>query len=108
MVAEFDRRRRALVEGLNKIPGISCRMPGGAFYAFPNIKGVLGKRGPTGPIHSPTDLANYLLKDAQIAVVPGEPFGSGEHVRLSYATSMEMITRGLKRLEVALQKLTNN
>ena len=106
MVAEFDRRRRAIVEGLNKIPGISCRMPGGAFYAFPNIKGVLGKRGPTGPINSPTDLATYLLKDAQIAVVPGEPFGSGEHVRLSYATSMEMITRGLDRLGLALKKLT--
>ena len=106
MVAEFDRRRRAIVEGLNKIPGISCRMPGGAFYAFPNIKGVLGRLGPTGPIHSPTDLATYLLKDAQIAVVPGEPFGSREHIRLSYATSMEMITRGLERLGSALKKLT--
>jgi aspartate aminotransferase len=106
MVAEFDRRRRTIIEGLNKIPGISCRMPGGAFYAFPNIKGVLGKRGPAGPINSPTDLATYLLKDAQIAVVPGEPFGSQEHIRLSYATSMEMITRGLDRLGLALKKLT--
>lgn len=106
MVAEFDRRRRAIVEGLNKIPGVSCRMPGGAFYAFPNIKGVLGKRGPTGSINSPTDLATYLLKDAHIAAVPGEPFGSQEHIRLSYATSMEMITRGLDRLGLALKKLT--
>jgi aspartate aminotransferase len=106
MVAEFDRRRRTIIEGLNKIPGISCRMPGGAFYAFPNIKGVLGKRGPAGPINTPTDLATYLLKDAQIAVVPGEPFGSQEHIRLSYATSMEMITRGLDRLGLALKKLT--
>lgn len=106
MVAEFDRRRRAIVEGLNKIPGVSCRMPGGAFYAFPNIKGVLGKRGPTGPINTPTDLATYLLKEAHIAVVPGEPFGSQEHIRLSYATSMEMITRGLDRLGLALKKLT--
>ena len=106
MVAEFDRRRRTIIEGLNKLPGISCRMPGGAFYAFPNIKGVLGKRGPTGPINTPTDLAMYLLKDAQIAVVPGEPFGSQEHIRLSYATSMEMITRGLDRLGLALKKLT--
>jgi len=106
MVAEFDRRRRVIVEGLNKIPGISCPMPGGAFYAFPNIKGVLGKRGPTGAINTPTDLATYLLKDAQIAVVPGEPFGSQEHIRLSYATSMEMITRGLDRLGAALKKLT--
>jgi aspartate aminotransferase len=106
MVAEFDRRRRAIVDGLNKIPGISCRMPGGAFYAFPNITGILGKRGPTGPINSPTELATYLLKDSHIAVVPGEPFGSQHHIRLSYATSMEMITRGLDRLGSALNKLT--
>lgn len=105
MVAEFDRRRRVIVEGLNKIPGVSCRMPGGAFYAFPNIKGVLGKRGPTGPINNPTDLATYLLKDAHIAVVPGEPFGSPDHIRLSYATSMETITRGIERLGTALKKL---
>jgi aspartate aminotransferase len=105
MVTEFDCRRRAIVEGLNTIPGISCSMPGGAFYAFPNIQGVLGKRGPTGPITSPTDLATYLLKDAHIAVVPGEPFGSQSHMRLSYATSMETIGRGLDRLRAALQKL---
>ena len=105
MVTEFDRRRRAIVEGLNTIPGISCSMPGGAFYAFPNIQGVLGKRGPTGPITSPTELATYLLKDAHIAVVPGEPFGSQSHMRLSYATSMETIGRGLDRLRAALQKL---
>ncbi|HET9846201.1 MAG TPA: pyridoxal phosphate-dependent aminotransferase [Nitrospira sp.] len=105
MVTEFDRRRRAIVEGLNAIPGISCSMPSGAFYAFPNIQGVLGKRGPTGPITSPTDLATYLLKDAHIAVVPGEPFGSQSHMRLSYATSMETIGKGLDRLRAALQKL---
>jgi aspartate aminotransferase len=105
MVTEFDRRRRAIVEGLNTIPGLSCSMPAGAFYAFPNIQGVLGKRGPTGPITSPTDLATYLLKDAHIAVVPGEPFGSQSHMRLSYATSMETIGRGVDRLRAALQKL---
>jgi len=106
MVTEFDRRRRVIVEGLNNIPGISCRMPEGAFYAFPNISGVLGRRGPTGPINSPTDLAAYLLKQSHIAVVPGEPFGSQEHIRLSYATSMEMITKGLDRLRSALNTLT--
>ena len=105
MVAEFDRRRRAIVEGLNAIPGVSCSMPGGAFYAFPNIQGVLGKHGPTGPVNAPTDLASYLLKSAQIAVVPGEPFGSQSHIRLSYATSMDTITNGLKRLQGALEKL---
>jgi aspartate aminotransferase len=106
MVAEFDRRRRAIVEGLNTIPRISCSMPGGAFYAFPNVKGVLGTRGPAGPVASPTDLAAYLLKEAHIAVVPGEPFGSQSHIRLSYATSLETITRGMDRLRAALSKLT--
>src|SRR4029079_4168536 len=106
MVAEFDKRRRAIVEGLNAIPGVSCSMPGGAFYALPNMRSVLGKRGPTGPVNSPTELANYLLKDAHIAVVPGEPFGSDHHIRLSYATGMDTITNGLRRLRTALEKLT--
>jgi aspartate aminotransferase len=106
MVSEFDRRRRAIVEGLNAIPGVSCTTPGGAFYAFPNIRGVLGRRGPTGDVTSPTELATYLLNDAHIAVVPGEPFGSIDHIRLSYATSMDTITNGLNRLRAALEKLT--
>ncbi len=105
MVEEFDRRRRAIVAGLNSIPGISCRMPSGAFYAFPNIKALLGRRTPHHVLSSPTDLANYLLNDAHIAVVPGEPFGSREHIRLSYATSMDTIDRGLARLRTALAKL---
>jgi len=106
MVTEFDRRRRVLVDGLNRLPGVRCRMPGGAFYAFPNISGLLGKTGPSGPLKSPADLAKYLLKEAHIAVVPGEPFGSQEHVRLSYATSMDNIVRGLDRLGKAFAQLT--
>ena len=105
MVEEFSRRRKTIVEGLNKIPGVTCSMPRGAFYAFPNIKGVLGKRGPSGMLKTPNELANYLLNDAHIAVVPGEPFGSHDHLRLSYATSMTNITRGLERLGQAFAKL---
>ncbi len=105
MVEEFDRRRRIIVAGLNRIPGVSCRMPRGAFYAFPNIKGILGRRGPQGVIATPGDFANYLLKEAHIAVVPGEPFGSQEHIRLSYATRMDTISRGLQRLGEAVAKL---
>ncbi len=105
MVEEFSRRRKTIVEGLNNIPGVTCSMPRGAFYAFPNIKGVLGKRGPSGMLKTPNELANYLLNDAHIAVVPGEPFGSHDHLRLSYATSMTNITRGLERLEQAFAKL---
>ncbi|MCS6898096.1 MAG: pyridoxal phosphate-dependent aminotransferase [Nitrospira sp.] len=105
MVAEFDRRRKVMVDRLNHIPGITCRMPTGAFYAFPNVAGLLGRHGPDGPIKSPQDLADYLLKHAHVAVVPGEPFGSKEHIRLSYATSLETIHRGLDRLTEAVQKL---
>ncbi|MDH5626593.1 MAG: pyridoxal phosphate-dependent aminotransferase, partial [Nitrospira sp.] len=102
MVAEFDRRRKVMVDRLNRIPGVACRMPTGAFYAFPNISGILGRRGPAGPIRSPHELAQYLLKDIHVAVVPGEPFGSQEHIRLSYATSMQSIERGLDRMAAAI------
>ncbi|ULA62423.1 MAG: Aspartate aminotransferase [Nitrospira sp.] len=106
MVVEFDRRRNVMVQRLNAIPGVSCRMPGGAFYAFPNIGGVLGRTGPNGPVASPQALADYLLKEAYVAVVPGEPFGSQQHIRLSYATSMDTITKGLDRIAAAFGKLT--
>ena len=106
MVIEFDRRRRVIIDRLNAIPGVSCRLPGGAFYAFPNIGGILGRQGPTGPIRSPQDVAQYLLKEARVAVVPGEAFGSRTHIRLSYATSMEAIERGIQRIAEAFHKLS--
>ncbi len=105
MVVEFDRRRRLMVERLNKIPGVTCRMPAGAFYAFPNVAGVFGKRAAQGPITAAADLADYLLKEALVAVVPGEPFGSAAHLRLTYATSAEAIVRGVDRMQAALEKL---
>ncbi|MGZ8384066.1 MAG: pyridoxal phosphate-dependent aminotransferase [Nitrospira sp.] len=106
MVAEFDRRRRVMVDRLNKIPGVTCRMPTGAFYAFPNVSGLLSRRWKNRPIGSAAELATYLLNEAQVAVVPGEPFGSGCHIRLSYATAMEAIERGLTRIEAALGRLS--
>ena len=106
MVVEFDQRRKVMVERLNQIPGVTCRMPAGAFYAFPNISGVLGRKGPNGPITSPQELANHLLKEAHVAVVPGEPFGSQHHIRLSYATSMTAIQRGLDRIAMTFEKLS--
>ncbi|HUM39727.1 MAG TPA: pyridoxal phosphate-dependent aminotransferase, partial [Nitrospira sp.] len=106
MVAEFDRRRRLMVERLNTMPGVTCRMPTGAFYAFPNVSGVLTKRWKDQPIGSAANLATFLLNEAQVALVPGEPFGSDIHIRLSYATSMEAIERGLARIEAAIRRLT--
>lgn len=106
MVKEFDRRRRLMVQRLNQMPGVRCRLPQGAFYAFPNVSGVLRRRGPQGPLTTPADLATYLLTEARIAVVPGEPFGSAAHVRLSYATSYEAVATGMDRMEAALRKLS--
>jgi aspartate aminotransferase len=106
MVREFDVRRRLMVERLNKIAGLSCRMPTGAFYAFPNVAGLLSRRHGNGAINTPAELATFLLKEAKVAVVPGEPFGSSDHIRLSYATSTDAIRRGLDRMEAALNQLT--
>jgi len=98
MVAEFKKRRDLIVDGLNAIPGISCRRPKGAFYVFPNIK----KLG----IDS-SQLANYLLNEAGVAALSGTDFGKyGEgYLRLSYATSMENIKKALKKIEMAVAKL---
>ncbi|MGH7204635.1 MAG: pyridoxal phosphate-dependent aminotransferase [Nitrospiraceae bacterium] len=106
MVVEFDRRRRLMVERLNKMPGVSCRMPSGAFYAFPNVAGLFTRRHQRGLITTAAELAAYLLNEARVAVVPGEPFGSSSHIRLSYATSLDVIARGLDRMEAALRQLT--
>jgi aspartate/methionine/tyrosine aminotransferase len=91
MVAEFDRRRRAVVEGLNTLPGVSCIMPKGAFYAFPNISRTGWKAKP---------LANALLDDAGVATIGGPDFGIlGEgYLRISYANSIENIQKALARM----------
>ncbi len=104
-VAEFDRRRQELVMGLNAIPGISCTTPGGAFYVFPNVSGLIGKRFGDRTIGNADDFADYLLQDAQVAVVPGSGFGAPEYMRLSYATGMETIQRGIERIADAVRSL---
>ena len=106
MVVEFDKRRRFMVERLNKIPGVQCAMPKGAFYAFPHVGRLVGRQSPDGPIASVTTLAAYLLKEARTALVPGEAFGAPDHLRFSYATSMPKIAEGLERIDEAIRKLT--
>jgi len=98
MVARFRERRDVMVEGLNAIPGVSCRTPSGAFYAFPNIKSF---------DRSAQEIADYLLQEAGVAVLPGTSFGSyGEgYLRLSYANSVENIEKALIRMHEALEKL---
>ena len=105
MVGEFDRRRRVIVEGLNAIPGVSCVMPRGAFYAFPNVSGLFGKRAKAGALDGSASVCEFLLEEARIATVAGVDFGSDAHIRLSYATSLPKITEGLARMDAAVRSL---
>jgi aspartate aminotransferase len=94
MLAEYRKRRDFVIPRLRQIPGVECSMPAGAFYAYPNLRGALDKGG----IKTPLEFADRLLKEANVAVVPGEAFGTDDHVRISYATSMKELERGLDRI----------
>jgi len=97
MLAEYARRRKRIVEGLNAISGISCGEPGGAFYVFPNVAARLGT-GPNALAKDCSELATLLLEKAHVALVPGAAFGAPGYLRLSYATSIERIEEGLHRI----------
>ena len=103
MRKEFEKRRNYIVDRLNSIDGITCLKPEGAFYVFPNISALLGKTYNGKTINTDSEMAEYLLENARIAVVPGSAFGADGYMRLSYATSMEKIVEGLSRLEKALK-----
>jgi aspartate aminotransferase len=106
MVSEFHKRRDVVVDRLNRVEGIRCLKPEGAFYVFPNISSAIGKSANGKSLKSPCDVADYLLEEAKVALVPGEDFGSREHVRLSYATSLEDIEKGCARIQQAFGKLS--
>ena len=105
MNVEFDKRRRTMVERLNAMKGVTCLMPVGAFYAFPDVSRLFGKSVNGKTIKGSADLAAYLLEDAQVALVSGDAFGAEAYIRLSYATSMENIQKGLDRIEKAFARL---
>jgi len=98
MRSEFDRRRRAMVEGLNRIPGVSCVMPGGAFYAFPDCRPLLGHSYAGHRVENSLQLCEALLEVARLAVVPGSAFGAEGYLRFHYAKSMDRIEESLERL----------
>ena len=100
MLAEYEKRRKRIVEGLRTIPGVTCEWPGGAFYAFPNVAAHLAN-GSSGRAlaKDTTELAKILLDQARVALVPGDAFGAPGYLRLSYATSIERIDEGLRRLD---------
>jgi len=94
MRREYIALRDHVVKGLRSIPGVTCTMPQGAFYAYPNISSFRGR----GDVKSASDVAGRLLREAHVATVPGEGFGTSEHIRVSYATSKVELDRGLERM----------
>ena len=105
MAAAFVERRDFVVRRLNAIDGISCPTPQGAFYTFPKINALFGRRANGRSLSNSAEVIDYLLDTAGVAVVPGEAFGADDHMRLSYAASMEALHTGLDRLDQAVQQL---
>ncbi|OFV96638.1 MAG: L-aspartate aminotransferase [Acidobacteria bacterium RIFCSPLOWO2_02_FULL_61_28] len=103
MLKEYHRRRDFVIERLHGIPGVTCTVPRGAFYAYPNVAAFLHSGdhpgAKSGGTASPNEMAKKLLREAGVAVVPGEAFGTEHHFRISYATSMENLAEGLRRIK---------
>jgi len=106
MVQEFERRRNYVIERLNAMEGLSCFTPQGAFYAFPNVSSTFAKRSAIGPITNASTFAEHLLQTNGVAVVPGEAFGDGRYIRLSFATSMDQLHEGLDRMAQFAEELS--
>ena len=101
MISEYEKRRKFVVKRLNSINGLTCSSPGGAFYAFPNVTRFLKGSGVTDSL----EFSRVLLRQAGVAVVPGSAFGKDGYVRISFATSMENLKKGLDRMEQALTQI---
>jgi aspartate aminotransferase len=102
MRAEYIRLRDQILKGFETIPGLTCTVPQGAFYVYPNVSKFIGKGG----VKSATELSAKLLSEAHVVVVPGEAFGTAEHIRLSYAVSPDVIDEGVKRMREYFAKLS--
>jgi aspartate aminotransferase len=105
MRAAFARRRVVMVEGLNAIPSVRCRMPEGAFYAFPDVRGIYGRRFRGKELVTDEDVAMWLLEDVHVATVPGAPFGAPGYLRFSYACAETDIVEGMARIRERLAAL---
>jgi aspartate aminotransferase len=99
MLAAFDRRRKLAVAGLNEIDGIVTPNPQGAFYVYPDVRGLLGREWGGRMINSSLELADYILDTAEVALVPGEAFGPSGYLRLSYALGDDALIEGIGRLK---------
>jgi aspartate aminotransferase len=105
MAQAFEQRRNFVVARLNAIPGITSNTPRGAFYIFPNIAAVFGRRANGRHLNTSAEMADYLLEAAGVAVVPGDAFGDDRFMRISYASSMAELEDGLARIDKAIQQL---
>jgi aspartate aminotransferase len=103
--AEFDARRRLMVAGVRAIPGWVCPEPQGAFYVFPKVAALYGRRHGDVTIDGSMALSRALLEEAGVATVPGKAFGADDFLRLSYATSVDRIEEGIKRIRRFTQEL---
>jgi aspartate aminotransferase len=101
----FDQRRRYMVDRLNAMANVQCTLPQGAFYAYPDVSKLYGSKSGQRDITDSVTLCEYLLEEGRVACVPGAGFGTQEHIRLSYATSMELIEQAMDRIDDALKKL---
>ena len=103
----FDERRHYVVDKLNSIEGISCILPEGAFYAYPNVSGLIGKKTQNGKIlNNDAEIVEWLLEFAEVAAVPGVAFGLEPYFRVSYATSLEVLKEAMNRIEKAVLTLS--
>jgi len=103
----FDERRHHVVDKLNSIDGISCILPEGAFYAYPNVSGLIGKKTQNGKIlNNDAEIVEWLLESAEVAAVPGVAFGLEPYFRVSYATSLEVLKEAMNRIEKAVLTLS--
>ena len=102
----FNERKNLVVEGLNSIDGISCLMPKGAFYAYPNVSGLIGKKTKNGkPLSNDTEVVEWILEEAKVAAVPGSAFGLEPYFRVSYATSTEDLKIAIKNIKNSVSEL---
>ena len=102
MLVLFKERRDLIVNLLNGLPGVSCLVPAGAFYAFPDFSKFLGKEVDGKLLKDTFDISEYILDSVQVVTVPGDGFGSSEHIRFSYATNRKIIQEGMDRVKKAL------
>ena len=105
MRSKFRERRDYIVPLLNGLPDVYCAVPGGAFYAFPDFSPYLGRKADNKILKDTFDISEYILSSARVVTVPGDGFGASGHIRVSYATSKQIIKKGLKRVKIALENI---